>query len=104
MLTGLSAYQRQAAVVAREVQLLRQAASPPPPRTAVELAVDLGIGLDAWQADALTTAARDILLLASRQAGKSTVSGIMANEAPVGLNFFIPIEDALRVLALKPPA
>src|SRR5215212_2086540 len=78
MVSGLAAYERQAAAIAREVQLLRHAASPPPLRTAVELAADLGIILDPWQRDALTTSARDILLLASRQAGKSTVSGIMA--------------------------
>src|SRR5215212_11551885 len=78
MVSGLAAYERQAAVIAREVQLLRQVVSPPPPCTAVELAEDLGISLDAWQREALTTSARDILLLASRQAGKSTVSGIMA--------------------------
>jgi hypothetical protein len=78
MSTGLAVYERQAAAIAREVQLLRHASSPSLLRTAVELAADLRITLDAWQRDALTTSARDILLLASRQAGKSTVSGIMA--------------------------
>lgn len=33
-----------------------------------------------------------------------TVSGRAPDGAPVGLNFFIPIDDALRALALKPAA
>jgi len=33
-----------------------------------------------------------------------TVSGRAPDGAPVGLNFFIPIDDALRALALKPTA
>jgi S1-C subfamily serine protease len=33
-----------------------------------------------------------------------TVSGRAPDGAPVGLNFFIPIDDALRALALKPVA
>lgn len=78
MLTGLSRYEQQAAAIARELRLLRQDAEPAPTRSAVELANDLGISLDPWQREALTTPARDILLLASRQAGKSTVSGILA--------------------------
>lgn len=78
MLTGLSQYERQAAAIARELRLLRQDANPAPTRSAVELASDLGIALDQWQREALTTSARDILLLCSRQAGKSTVSAITA--------------------------
>ena len=33
-----------------------------------------------------------------------TVSGLAPNGAPIGLNFFIPIEDALRALNLQPAA
>ncbi|MGH6910439.1 MAG: S1C family serine protease, partial [Phenylobacterium sp.] len=33
-----------------------------------------------------------------------TVSGLAPEGSPVGLNFFIPIDDALRALALKPAA
>lgn len=33
-----------------------------------------------------------------------TVSGLESNGAPLGLNFFIPIDDALRALAIKPAA
>jgi prepilin-type processing-associated H-X9-DG protein len=32
------------------------------------------------------------------------VSGLFAGEAPMGVNFFIPIDDALKVLALTPQA
>jgi hypothetical protein len=78
MLTGLSRYEKQAALIAREVRLLRDEASPPPKRSAVELARDLGVNLDRWQREVLETSARDILMLASRQAGKSTVSVLMA--------------------------
>src|SRR3954469_9845129 len=78
MLTGLSRYEQQAATIARELRLLRQDLDPAPTRSPVELASDLGLPLDGWQRDALETPARDILLLASRQAGKSTVSGLMA--------------------------
>lgn len=33
-----------------------------------------------------------------------TVSGLTPNGAPIGVNFFIPIDDALKTLALLPPA
>jgi hypothetical protein len=78
MPTGLATYERQAAAIVREVRLLRQEASPPAVRSAVQLAGDLGLALDPWQRDVLTTAARDILLLCARQTGKSTVAGILA--------------------------
>jgi hypothetical protein len=78
MLAGLAQVERQAAALAREVRLLRAEASPPPRRSAVDMASDLGLSLDPWQREALTTPARDILLLASRQAGKSTVSALAA--------------------------
>jgi hypothetical protein len=78
MLTGLASYERQAEAIARELRLLRQDAEPAPSSTAVELASDLGLSLDLWQREALTTSAQDILLLCSRQAGKSTVAGLLA--------------------------
>jgi hypothetical protein len=95
MLTGLATYERQAAAIARELRLLRQEAEPAPRRTAVEMAADLGLGLDAWQREVLTTTARDILLLCSRQAGKSTVAALLALHAAV----FAP---GSLVLALSP--
>jgi tRNA(Met) C34 N-acetyltransferase TmcA len=78
MPTGLATYERQAAAIAREVRLLRQEAEPAPTRSAVDLAGDLGLALDPWQRDVLTTSARNILLLCARQAGKSTVAGLLA--------------------------
>src|SRR5215210_5274428 len=78
MLTGLATYERQVAAIAREVRLPREETSPPPTRSAVDLAGDLGLALDPWQRDVLTTSARDILLLCARQTGKSTVAGLLA--------------------------
>jgi hypothetical protein len=95
MLTGLATYERQAAAIAREVRLLRQDAEPAPTRSAVEMAADLGLALDAWQRDVLTTSARDILLLCSRQAGKSTVAALLALHQAV-------FEPGSLVLALSP--
>lgn len=46
--------------------------------TAVELAERLGINLDEWQRDALSAEESGQLLLASRQAGKSTTAGVKA--------------------------
>lgn len=76
--TGYGHLHRQAASLARDIRLERMTkeAERKPTRSAVELASDLGIALDAWQRDALSTDAKDILLLASRQAGKSTVASI----------------------------
>jgi hypothetical protein len=95
MPTGLATYERQAAAIAREVRLLRQAATPPATRTAVEMTADLGLGLDPWQRDVLTTTARDIFLLCSRQAGKSTVSALLALHTAV-------YRPGSLVLALSP--
>jgi hypothetical protein len=77
MLTGLATYERQAAAIARDLRLLRQDTEPVPSRSAVDLARDLGLALDPWQRDVLTTPARDILLLCARQTGKSTVAGLL---------------------------
>jgi hypothetical protein len=33
-----------------------------------------------------------------------TASGQMVNEAPVGINFFIPIDEALKILNVTAPA
>src|SRR4051812_49740332 len=71
---SLASYERQAAAIAREVRLLRQEAEPPPRRSAVEMAADLGLGLDAWQRDVLTTTARDILDRKSTRLNSSHMS------------------------------
>ncbi len=56
----------------------RRTARPPRWSSPGDLATHLGIQLDPWQAAALSTTARNVLLLASRQAGKSTTAAIMA--------------------------
>ena len=78
MLTGYATLERQAATIARELRLLRENRDQPVYRSAVEMAADLGLALDPWQRDVLTTTARDILLLCSRQAGKTTVAALLA--------------------------
>jgi hypothetical protein len=73
---GFATYERQAADIRRQLRILRQTheAAAAPARSPIELAADLGIALDPWQRNALSAHERNILLLASRQAGKSTVS------------------------------
>lgn len=80
MTASFATYQRQAADLRRQLRLLRQTheAAIAPTRSPIELAIDVGVALDPWQRRALSTTARNILLLSSRQAGKSTVSAIMA--------------------------
>ena len=95
MLTGYAALERQAAAIAREVRRLRDDSEAPAYRTAVEMAADLGLALDPWQRDVLTTTARDILLLCSRQAGKTTVAALLALHHAV-------YEPGSLVLALSP--
>ena len=64
----------------RQLHELRQVrdAAKRPRKTAVELASDLGLVLDSWQARALTTDSNDVLLLCGRQTGKSLVAAIAA--------------------------
>lgn len=47
----------------------------------VRLAVRAGITPDSWQADLLRIAQRDVLMLCSRQSGKSTVAALLAVHA-----------------------
>ncbi|MBA3247308.1 MAG: hypothetical protein H0T63_04410 [Pyrinomonadaceae bacterium] len=49
-----------------------------PALSAVALAAHAGLTLDAWQRDVLESSARQIILLVTRQGGKSTVSSIRA--------------------------
>jgi len=80
MLASTATIERRVAILQRQVAELRQVrqAESRPPKSAVELASTAGLALDPWQERALTTDARDVILLASRQAGKSTVAGIAA--------------------------
>jgi hypothetical protein len=47
-------------------------------RGPLELADELGIALDPWQREALTTTVHDILLLVTRQGGKGEVAALLA--------------------------
>jgi Terminase large subunit, T4likevirus-type, N-terminal len=78
--SAMSTLERRAAVLHRQIDEVRQVseAVERPKRTAVEMASDIGLTLDAWQVRALETTSRDVILLASRQAGKSTVAGVAA--------------------------
>ncbi len=49
-----------------------------PALSAVALAAHAGLTLDAWQRDVLESSARQIILLVTRQGGKSTESSIRA--------------------------
>src|SRR5680860_29654 len=68
------------AVLDKRVTMLEasRAAGSMPQRTAVEMASELGIILDPWQRDVLQTTKREILMLASRQSGKSMTSALLA--------------------------
>ena len=69
--------------LARELNQLRQRAerlssSAAPALSPVTLAAHAGFTLDAWQRDVLISDAHQIILLVTRQGGKSTVSSIRA--------------------------
>lgn len=62
----------------RELAALTARMTARPDLTAVELAERAGLSPDPWQARVLTSEARQIILLCSRQAGKSTVTSVLA--------------------------
>ena len=68
------------AVQERRVALLEASwtAGSLPSMTTVEMAAAVGITLDDWQRGVLESTAREIIMLASRQSGKSTVAALMA--------------------------
>jgi hypothetical protein len=80
MLTTYAGLHRQAADLSREIRAIRQArqAARGPRRSALVLAETLGIRLDEWQRNALTTDRHDILLLVTRQGGKGEVATLLA--------------------------
>lgn len=80
MSAGYATLKRQAAAMQRQIRALAidLDVAEQPQRLPVDLATDLGLVLDPWQREALETDARNILLLCSRQAGKSTVAAVMA--------------------------
>jgi hypothetical protein len=69
----------------RLARLAGELAPPPAPRTAAQIAAELGMTLDPWQAEIATSPARQILLLCSRQAGKSTVAALLGLETALSV-------------------
>lgn len=84
MIPNLGALERQAAALQRQIRdertMARAALAPSSP---LALADRLGIVLDPWQAEALTTERLDILLLVTRQGGKGMVASLLALHALV---------------------
>jgi hypothetical protein len=66
--------------------------------TAVELAERAGLSPDPWQRDVLQSDARQLILLCSRQAGKSTVTSVLAahRAATVPGSLVLLVAPALR--------
>jgi len=71
----LTAAQRARAIALRDEGIRRGLLQPPDP---VTWAAGLGFAADAWQASVLRKGGRRMLLNCSRQAGKSTVSSLLA--------------------------
>jgi hypothetical protein len=80
VITTYAALHRQAAAMQRDIRALRQTreSAAAPKRSALDLAAQLGVGLDAWQRQALTTDKHDVLLLVTRQGGKGEVATLLA--------------------------
>lgn len=72
-----------ATMLERRIHALETRLRPPTMLPAVEVARRSGIEPDAWQAGVLTSEARQIILLCSRQSGKSTVTAIIATHRAV---------------------
>jgi len=67
------------ATLRRDVAAIRARLAPDRPAlTAPQVAVRAGILPDEWQRDLLASTARQMILLCSRQSGKSTVTAVMA--------------------------
>jgi phage terminase large subunit-like protein len=80
MIATMATLQRDLAALRREVAAIKP---PPADRSILELAAVLGLELDPWQRDVLTTGKKEILMLAARQTGKSTVAALMATHQTV---------------------
>lgn len=80
MIAGYATIERQAAALQRQIRELSQEriAGESVAKTALELAAQLGIALDPWQAAALTTDRHDVLLCVTRQGGKGMVASLLA--------------------------
>jgi hypothetical protein len=71
----LAGINRQQRVIWQRLE--EQAAPTKPTRGPLELAAELGIALDPWQTEALTTRRHHVLLLVTRQGGKGTVASLL---------------------------
>ena len=79
MHTGYGGLMRQAAALKRDLRLLKQAAGVDlGERSPLELARELKYTLDPWQERTLMSTEPGVLLLVSRQGGKSTVASLLA--------------------------
>lgn len=59
--------------------------TPPQHRSALDLAAEVGVSLDTWQREALTTTIHDLLLLVTRQGGKGEVATFLSLEEVVNV-------------------
>jgi hypothetical protein len=67
------------ASIQKEVATLRaRLVDLPAPLTAADVAAAMGIVPDPWQSDVLQSRERNVLLLCSRQSGKSTITSVLA--------------------------
>ena len=67
------------ATAERRIAALRAAVAPPPAvLSPLQVAAAAGIVPDPWQRDVLTSTDRQLIILASRQSGKSTTTAILA--------------------------
>ncbi len=80
MIAGYAALERQAASLGRDIRAYRQTrdAATAPKVSAIGIADRLGLSLDDWQRQALTTDKHDVLLLVTRQGGKGEVATLLA--------------------------
>jgi hypothetical protein len=69
------------AIEKRLARLAGELKLPPPVRSPIELATDLGLTLDPWQQEIADSTARQILMLCCRQSGKSTVAALLGLKA-----------------------
>ena len=75
-MSGATTLEKRLAVLERAADRLTAQASTTW-TSPLALADSLGLTLDSWQRDVLTSPSRQILMLCSRQSGKSTVSAVM---------------------------
>src|SRR4051794_1763011 len=83
----------------KDVATLRAQLTPPAATLSpLEVASRSGITPDPWQRDVLTSDAQQIILLCSRQSGKSTVTSILATQRAVSVpgSLVLLLAPALR--------